>query len=367
MRIKSAPSAVQPYPRYASCVSVKDYGARGDGTVDDAPAIQRAVNSVAAGCSVLFPPGTYSIRTWIIISKDLIFQLSPQTTLRFDADVAIAPDVANSRSLTVQGEGPGTSVILGAFSSAFGPFQKSDTNRFKELHIRNIEIRHQPPIGSYALIIQQPSNVYEISSCLLANLSGIVALYVSSDQYVGSSISVVDTEIRSFVRWFLYCPSVVIRGLRVISNQMGNSQIAFQVDNIVTQSNVVVQDVTFESTVTGPEDFYGIQLLSFSSGKMKAIIQSVYNTRGTRFLSADAYGGITEVTLLGSTFRRSSALYSPISLNDLSGAGQIHFRMVGCSFVQEGAANAFPVVSKSLAASSSFVEVGNYQRGWSEI
>jgi hypothetical protein len=348
---------------------VKDYGARGDGTVDDAPAIQKAVDSVAAGCSVLFPPGTYSIRTWIIIRKDLIFQLSPQTTLRFDANVAIAPDVANSRSLTVQGEGPGTSVILGAFSSLFAPFQGHDTNRFKELRIRNIEIRHQPPIGSYALVIQQPSNVYEISSCLLVNYSGLVALYVSADQAVGSSISVVDTEIRSSVRWFTYCPSIVIRGLRVISNQTGNSQIAFQVDSItVPESNVVVQDVTFESTVTGPEDNYGIQLFSYATGtKIKAAIQSVHNTRGTRFLSATAYRGITEVTLLGSTFRRSSAAYSPISVDDGSGAGQIHFRMVGCSFVQEGAANAFPVVSKSLAASSSFVEVGNYQRGWSGI
>jgi len=42
-------------------VSVKDFGATGDGTTDDAAAIQAAVNAVSANGTVYFPPGTYAV------------------------------------------------------------------------------------------------------------------------------------------------------------------------------------------------------------------------------------------------------------------------------------------------------------------
>lgn len=42
-------------------VSVKDFGAVGDGIADDAPAIQAAVNSISGNSELVFPPGTYAI------------------------------------------------------------------------------------------------------------------------------------------------------------------------------------------------------------------------------------------------------------------------------------------------------------------
>ena len=44
-------------------VSVLDFGALGDGTVDDSTAINRALNNVVfkGGGQLVFPPGTYSI------------------------------------------------------------------------------------------------------------------------------------------------------------------------------------------------------------------------------------------------------------------------------------------------------------------
>lgn len=41
--------------------SVKSYGAVGDGTTDDTTAIQNAINATAAGGTLYFPPGTYSV------------------------------------------------------------------------------------------------------------------------------------------------------------------------------------------------------------------------------------------------------------------------------------------------------------------
>lgn len=47
-------------------VSVKDFGAVGDGTTNDRPAIEAAIQSVAAsGGSVFFPKGIYAINTYI--------------------------------------------------------------------------------------------------------------------------------------------------------------------------------------------------------------------------------------------------------------------------------------------------------------
>lgn len=45
----------------ARSVSVKDYGAVGDGTTNDAPAIQSALSSLTAGGTLFFPPGNYLV------------------------------------------------------------------------------------------------------------------------------------------------------------------------------------------------------------------------------------------------------------------------------------------------------------------
>ncbi|SOD30557.1 Pectate lyase superfamily protein [Variovorax sp. YR752] len=47
--------------RLADVVSVKDFGAKGDGSTDDTAAIQAAINSFSSGGTLYFPAGTYMI------------------------------------------------------------------------------------------------------------------------------------------------------------------------------------------------------------------------------------------------------------------------------------------------------------------
>ena len=52
-------------------ISVKDYGAKGDGTTDDATAIQNAINaSTAKGTAVLFPPGVYIVGSPLLVTTN---------------------------------------------------------------------------------------------------------------------------------------------------------------------------------------------------------------------------------------------------------------------------------------------------------
>ena len=53
-------------------VSVKDFGAVGDGTTDDTTALQNAINAVASGGGVYFPAGVYKITSGLTISTNTI-------------------------------------------------------------------------------------------------------------------------------------------------------------------------------------------------------------------------------------------------------------------------------------------------------
>jgi hypothetical protein len=50
-------------------VSVKEFGAKGDGVSDDTAAIQRAINAVANGTTIKFPSGTYITSNFIVKNR----------------------------------------------------------------------------------------------------------------------------------------------------------------------------------------------------------------------------------------------------------------------------------------------------------
>lgn len=52
--------------------NVADYGAIGDGVIDDTAAIQAAFDAVAAGGTVLFPIGSYKVTTELLIDKSTV-------------------------------------------------------------------------------------------------------------------------------------------------------------------------------------------------------------------------------------------------------------------------------------------------------
>lgn len=66
-------------------VNVADYGAAGNGTTDDAPAIQAALDAIAVntpGARLVFPPGTYLVNSELEIKSSIHIDLSKGATIK---------------------------------------------------------------------------------------------------------------------------------------------------------------------------------------------------------------------------------------------------------------------------------------------
>jgi hypothetical protein len=75
-------------------ISVKDFGATGDGTPDDTVAIQSAVNA-AAGKALYFPGGTYIVSAVItLVSNAVIYGDQGVTSLKLKAQTYVAANVS---------------------------------------------------------------------------------------------------------------------------------------------------------------------------------------------------------------------------------------------------------------------------------
>ncbi|HYI99876.1 MAG TPA: right-handed parallel beta-helix repeat-containing protein [Thermoleophilaceae bacterium] len=95
-------------------ISVKDaaYGATGNGTTDDGPAIRSAITAAPTGGAIVFPPGTYRIdlgsASGLIFSKSLTFIGLGDAVLKATPDTGFAVDrdmirVTGSADFTMRG------------------------------------------------------------------------------------------------------------------------------------------------------------------------------------------------------------------------------------------------------------------------
>jgi hypothetical protein len=85
--------------KFSEYISVTDFGAVGDGTTDDAAAIQAAINA-AGDRDVYFPAGAYGISTSIILPSNTGIRLFGEGNLTGTAASVISPLGANLTSAT---------------------------------------------------------------------------------------------------------------------------------------------------------------------------------------------------------------------------------------------------------------------------
>lgn len=73
-RIDWQPGITRGIPDYPVSENVKDFGAVGDGIVDDTQSFESAINAAAAGSAVYIPAGTYLISSTLEIGKGIVLK-----------------------------------------------------------------------------------------------------------------------------------------------------------------------------------------------------------------------------------------------------------------------------------------------------
>ncbi|MCF0087173.1 MULTISPECIES: right-handed parallel beta-helix repeat-containing protein [unclassified Streptomyces] len=156
-------------------LNVRSYGAQGNGTADDAPAIQQALSAATPGGEVVVPPGTYRLATLPLrIYRGTHLRLMPgakfvraaNATLitNGDADQNL-PGYTGHGDLTIEG---GVWDMQGTTSGLTASRMCISLGHAQNITIRRVEVRDVP--GYHAVEINSSKNV-RILDC---NFKGFV-------------------------------------------------------------------------------------------------------------------------------------------------------------------------------------------------
>lgn len=85
-------------------VSVKDFGAKGDGITNDTAAIQAAINAAGSYASIFFPTGTYLVTSGLTITNDRVVLYG---TGKYSSRIEFEPTVSNTVLFTFRSAGGG--------------------------------------------------------------------------------------------------------------------------------------------------------------------------------------------------------------------------------------------------------------------
>lgn len=211
-------------------VSVKDFGATGDGSTDDTAAIQAATAAVQGSrVALFFPPGTYKVTSTISITGALsIFGLSRYgTSITWTSTTLNVFSIASDAQVTIVGitfNGPLNS-SAGAIISLAG---SSTQNLFSE-------IRHCQFVGGWNSIVTTAAADWSIEDCYFASFKRI-GVYVSNSYNIDagdSSIEGCTFTPASGATESIYQASS--GGLRVINNKILGGQYGYRM--IMTASS----------------------------------------------------------------------------------------------------------------------------------
>jgi hypothetical protein len=145
-------------------VSVKDFGAVGNGVADDTAAIQKAIDYVGSigGGVVHIPAGTYAV-------GKTSAPYNPAITGSFDRDVIL--DVQND-NITLQGDGRGATVLTNTITNTTAARLIKIGRRIDgSIFVDNVAVQDMTLIGTY--VSGTPSSTVTNTGIDVSGLSGV--------------------------------------------------------------------------------------------------------------------------------------------------------------------------------------------------
>lgn len=169
-------------------ISVKDFGAVGDGVTDDTTAIQAALTSLTSGGVLYVPKGIYRCGALTVANDDVTIQMEPGAVLKFNALGAAKAITVNANNFAIDGgalEGPAGGVYV---INQFGVYMVGTSTSVRKtgLTITNCEISQ---FGFYGIYVQFVDNIKvdknNIHDC---GYSGATFLSCNHGSFVGNRV-----------------------------------------------------------------------------------------------------------------------------------------------------------------------------------
>jgi len=125
----------KPIPNTPRAISVRDFGARGDGTADDTPAFEKALAAVTTG-AIEIPPGRYRITRMLKIARPgiVLRGADPENTILY-FPIALN-DIQPNWGATTTGERTSNYSWSGGFITLRGSFRSRQLARITGSHRR---------------------------------------------------------------------------------------------------------------------------------------------------------------------------------------------------------------------------------------
>ncbi len=178
-------------------VSVKAFGAKGDGVTDDTDAIQAAVNAAAGSSTVLFPTGVYEITSAITVPAGSSLLGSSAATIHQTTAAVNGLEVTGSdvtiEGLTLRGRHTtATAYGTGDAERAISAVGTSTSSRIENVTITGCTMELW---GMYGVFLEFVT-CFNVADCTVSDIGrgGIACLSVSGGTIVGN---VVDTVLNT--------------------------------------------------------------------------------------------------------------------------------------------------------------------------
>jgi hypothetical protein len=275
--------------------SVKEFGAKGDGTTDDSAAITDAAGQVLAGGSLEFPAGTYAMATRLLATKSN-WKIKGNGTLKATAWMISVIGIQSSTNVTFE-----DITIDANLLSQYGIHQQNGKGfRYSGVRIRNWNIDNTLDSGGTAISaginISDGSANTIISSCTLSNglfnATGSVSRAARGIQINGFGWATSANDMYDF-------QIIGNRFSQIIGDGAGDGDcVSVQYPNGTRQWGAIVQGNVFD-------EFHHRGIKLYGDG-MSAIGNYFYTTQTNVYAAISSYGSrqiIADNVIIGQLYR----------------------------------------------------------------